>query len=281
MNKELCFSFCEVTELCQDPNLKIEELFEYSYKIANYQNDVKRVYIGSNFCGQYFLHIIPKALLAFKSFCEDKKIKITLCIPIFSQKNLGIAKKHISDIISFLGELVDEITVNDYGMLNYISSQYSNIFINLGRLFHKDTRDIRYGDYYNSEFTPSLFSLSDAQTNHFQIKFHEIDPTHSRINLNEICQPVAIYTPYCYVTVGQICEFASIDLPIEKKFRPNSACNMTCNKVFMKYINPQGDCFYKIGRTVYYKNDILEVLNADSYREIFELLELKRFYYEQ
>ena len=31
----------------------------------------------------------------------------------------------------------------------------------------------------------------------------------------------AIYYPYCYATVGNVCEIAAINMPLDKKFRPN------------------------------------------------------------
>lgn len=61
---------------------------------------------------------------------------MTLVIPVFSEKDLEKGKKLLTELMDTYGDLIDEITVNDIGMLAYVKKLFDKK-INLGRLFLK------------------------------------------------------------------------------------------------------------------------------------------------
>ncbi len=270
MKIDYCLSFCEIELCCFSSGYNFERIFDLALKNSGFET-VSRIYIGSNFCSQYFLHINPRIIFDWVEYCKLKGINVTLCLPIFTQKDLQKAKEYIAVYSQKFNNGIDEITVNDYGMLNYIEKTYNQMKINIGRLLNKDTRDVRYDDYYHQEFTPALLSLDNNLRD--KINYYELDATHSTLNIPE-GKKVSLYTPYCYVTVGQMCEYASIDLPIEKKFRPNSQCSANCTKVFTEYHDGSQHSFYKIGRAVFTKNERINIKGINSYRSIYQLFDM-------
>lgn len=218
-------------------------------------NTIKHIYIGSYFCSQYFLNI--DFIDHIKSFCIAHNYSIVLVIPIISEKDLWKAKDKIRDLIQNIP--INEITVNDFGMAEYIFENYS-IPINFGRLFFKDARDIRILDYYKSELTPAFLDVISIYKDLYCLNGIELDPIAQGLNLIEIDGvQISLHEPFCYLTTGNICKFASTSKQISKKFRPNLPCNNTCLQVFETYeqVNhmiPEKR-FYRIGRTIYFHTE--------------------------
>ncbi len=120
---------------------------------------IQRVYIGSSFCSQYFLEF--SGYYEVFHYCREKKIPVTLTIPVFSEKDLKKGKEKIDRICLEGINIIDEITVNDIGMLAFLQNK-NTVRLNLGRLFFKDSRDCRIPDYMNGCLTPVLLThLSD------------------------------------------------------------------------------------------------------------------------
>lgn len=218
-------------------------------------NTIKHIYIGSYFCSQYFLNI--DFVEHIKSFCIAHNCSIVLVVPVISEKDLWKAKDKIRDLVQDLP--IDEITVNDFGMAEYISENYS-IPINFGRLFFKDARDVRIADYYKSELTPAFLDAISVYKDLYCLNGIELDPIAHSLNLIGVKGiQISLHEPFCYLTTGNICEFASVLRPIGKKFRPNLPCNNTCLQVFETYeqVNhmiPE-KIFYRIGRTIYFHTE--------------------------
>lgn len=235
------------------------------------KSDLKRIYIGSSFCSQYFLRMNPSKV--FESLCKMNSYSITLVIPVFSQKDLNHGKEKIQQLLSRFNELVDEITVNDYGMLYHIRSSYDKK-INLGRLFFKDQRDCRVPSYSKSEHSPSLLSIDNFGLS-FDLHGIELDPTNEVLNLHQIAEDsltVSVHTPYCYMTTGNICKFASIHQPIENKFRPNTICSMECSHITERYFDtnrPDRGSLIRIGRTLYFLQPSIKTIGRDVDRYIY------------
>ena len=114
-------------------------------------------------------------------YAKHNNMKLTLVIPVFSEKDINISKKVISEIISSSEEIIDEVTVNDLGMLFYIKEKF-NIKINLGRLFFKEPRDLRVPEYYYTEVVkPEIAKI---------ICDREIKEHISLIELDEVCNKI-------------------------------------------------------------------------------------------
>ena len=240
-------NFCDILN---KHSLSLKILFE---KLISYEPKINRIYVGSYFCSQYFLSINFWDELIRE--CEKDDIYITMCLPIFSEKDNEIAKSKISDILE-RSDIIDEVTVNDFGMLKYIAESFKNK-INLGRLFFKDPRDVRIKSLYSSCTTPALLTF-DLRA--WKISGIELDMMSQEINIPSDyinSAVVCLHKPYCFLTTGNICKYGSIHQSIDHKFRPNGRCQIECSKVYEKYfedVNGRKVDIIRFGRGVYYKN---------------------------
>lgn len=239
-------------------------------KQENYRRNIKRVYLGSYFCSNYFLNLDLNLLERIVTECVYNHCDVTLVIPIITEKNFKVMREKIGKLFKFAGDCIDEITVNDYGTLKCMFEQYP-ISLNLGRLFAKDYRDPRYQDYFDMTCKPKIFT-TELQTlvKRFHIKGMEFDPISKCLDFSEATPELsyAVHSPYCYVTTGQICEYGSISDSIEKKFRPNADCHRECVNVMSTYGLQDGQEWYRLGKAVYFKNNTCEIKGIDKVRRI-------------
>lgn len=268
-----CLNLCEISAQSSSSSETIQELFQNIEKDRNVK--IERVFIGSSFCSQYFINF--SSWVKAVDFCRKKNIKITLVVPVFSESDLFIGKKKIDKILSESNEIIDEVTVNDIGMLSLFQAK-KKLKINIGRLFFKDPRDCRVPAYTKLELSPQLLScIGNQYLEKYNFNGIELDPTNEILNLSA-AQPynysVAIHFPFCYTTTGNVCKFASIHKSIEKKFRPNTKCGMECLKIVDYYSGHvvQTDCdptLIRIGRTLYFKNDNVTFVGKQPDRIIY------------
>jgi len=233
----------------------------------------ERIYIGSSFCGRSFLHLDHKEVEKLMAICHKKEIKVSLVIPIFTEKNLKAGKEQIDYFFNSYKESIDEMVVNDYGMLKFISDTYGRqIKLAMGRMFMKDYREPRYHEYFNTPYQPKAFTPYFEETiNKFGVQAILCDATHRHLDFSHKPKNVeiGIYEPYTYMTVGQICEIGSSHLPIEKKFRPNGPCQEECLHEKRQYFNEDGRRWLKIGRTIYFENRDFSMSGLTSLRRIY------------
>lgn len=275
MQKIECISLCEIMHDLYKKESNVEKLIEKACKEAGLSK-CERIYFGSSFCGQYFLNMSKKEIDLLVEVCKEQHIKLTMVLPIFTEKHLERAKEKIKAYISELKEVLDEVTVNDYGMLVYVHTQHSPLKLNMGRLFMKDYRDPRYEAYFNQPLKPKAFTnYLGKLVKDYNICSIEFDPSHKTIDMSEKPKEVeiALHTPYCYETVGQICQMAGIAQPIEKKFRPNEPCQQECHTHKIHYFIEGGHTWLKLGRALYFKNESCEVKGIACMRVIYSLLD--------
>ena len=157
-------------------------------------------------------------------------------------------------------------------MLNFVRCNF-NKQINLGRLFLKDTRDIRVKKYFEKSTEPSLLSFPIIGVNCV-----ELDPISRHINLSNIKSSnyneslIAIHTPYCYMSTGNICKYGSLHKNIENKFRPNTVCMRECEHICERYFETNESNYFEIikfGRTVYFYNPSVVVIGRNAERYIY------------
>lgn len=256
-----CVNLCEL--------LDKESINENSLStFFNIKNDMHRVYIGSYFCSQYFMKMNWVNLLL--DYCKNSHCKVTLVVPVISEKDVEIAKIKIDEIVNEGQDVVDEITVNDLGMLNYICRRYNNMGVNLGRLFFKDAREPRIAEYNELRIKPT--KNTSTYLENYNIKCVELDLLSSDMVCDESSRLIGIHLPFTYVTTGNICKYASTYKAIEKKFRPNDTCGMECHKMYEHYkeiIDGRRVEFYRVGRTVYSYNDKMNELPSGADRYIY------------
>ncbi|MEE3450840.1 MAG: hypothetical protein VZR27_09135 [Acutalibacteraceae bacterium] len=267
-----CINLCDILDK-SDLQGEIAEKLLQTPCIA----DAGRLYIGSYFCSQYFLKM--DFLSEIKKLIDKKHIFLTLVIPIISEKDLEKSKEQIRHILEELP--IDEVTVNDVGMLSALFA-IPQIRINLGRLFFKDARDIRLPAYYHCTLRPSLLNQLSDYRSRYGVQYAELDPICSVMDLrNETDVKLAIHGPFGYLTTGNICKYASISKDIKCKFRPNISCNKECQRVYETYTKTLPDYeLYRIGRAVYFASVIPETINGGFERSIYapfhEMVKLRK-----
>ena len=227
----------------------------------------RRIFLGSNFCSIFFTRIDIKYYFNIIKFALNNNLNITLVVPIINEGLFEKAINRIEELEPYF-DYIDEITVNDYGMLTYIKDKYPKMKINLGRLLNKDTRDVRYKDFTEIRTIPDNLTFDKILLDDTKINSLEIDVTHSNIDLNNTKYVIGVHVPYLYQTYGHICEYASIGLKDEKKFRPNHLCDFECKRTFIKYKSDVAN-YIKFGRTVYTKVNVPNIFGKDSVRMIY------------
>lgn len=275
MKKQLCLNFCEILENILLNAPKVETVIQNAMELAGY-TECERIYVGSYFCSQYVLNTSMGLMKKLLDGANRMGIPVTLVLPMFTEKDLSRGKEKIAEFIPYFQKEIDEITVNDYGMLEYIHQKFS-LRINLGRLLFKDYRDPRYGEYYHQTSKPKYFSKQFLTIcREYHINSLELDIPHERLELSDAPEDITIsvHIPYTYMTVGMVCEFASIPYEISNKFRPNLPCNKDClkNRLISNVIEDR--TYIKIGRTVYFEHAEAQVDGTKGYREIFAPIQL-------
>ena len=275
-----CLNLCEILSEALLHDQTLDHVIEKVIKDNQINEPLEHIYAGSSFCSQYFLHLSCWEKLF--SLCKERGWKLTLTLPVFSQKDLSWAKERIITILNQGKQVADEVTVNDLGMLKYISDT-SDVKVNLGRLFFKDSRDIRVRPYQEGEISPNLLSYRQFfMEDNDSIKGIEIDPTNRYIDLRN-CDlegiSLGVHSPFCYMTTGNICKYASIHKDPADKFRPNARCFMECTGIYEHY-KERFDGKYadiiRYGRTVYYYNNGSRIAGKKIDRKIyFPILEVK------
>lgn len=236
-----------------------------------------RLYIGSYFCSQYFINM--DFLAKLKQLFKAHSYALTLVIPVVSEKDLSIAKDLTSQIIKELP--VDEVTVNDVGMLSTIHNNYP-IHINLGRLFFKDEREIRVSSFFQKIVRPANLDLLKTYAECYRIKYAELDSISSSLAVQiDSDIKIALHEPLCYMTTGNVCKYASINKEFTQKFRPNASCSLECKYVYEIYTPNTFDyTLYRIGRTIYFETKRPQIINGCVDRYIyfpfFEITRIKK-----
>lgn len=255
-----CLNLCEInwSKLCDHCGVM--------NKLYGLLEKKSRIYVGSYFCSQFFLAFQFDNLI---KFAKDWNLKLTLVLPVFSEKDLKLAKEKIIKILQNFNSVIDEVTVNDFGMLTYIQSKFDKK-VNLGRLFFKDPRDVRVNEYYSQKGNVNILSALKEVIDVSKINYVELDETNMSLGVDD-CFRVAVHTPFCFMTTGNICKYASINKGIEFKFRPNDKCRQECSCIYEHYseeYNGKHIDLYRLGRTVYsYMTGRSEVENKK--REIY------------
>lgn len=259
-----CLNLCDIQKSLFDALKSLPKIV--SLLCENNITQLQRIYFGSYFCGNYFCNMDMGQIDAIVHYSRLNKISLTIVIPIVSESLLHKTKERFSQIICKHGSYIDEVTVNDIGMQNYIINNYS-LKLNIGRMLIKWSRDCRYQNLCNQIIVPDLNIPQHLKGRVNSVEYDLIRDTINFVNYPESIIP-SIHFPYVYLTVGQICEYASIPYALSKKFRPNCICNQECSKVYITYTNQYGN-YERIGRAILYKSNFMHLLNAKSYRKIY------------
>lgn len=236
------------------------------------RSSVERLYVGSNFCSQYFLGQSERVWRESFALCRREGIPATLVVPVFSQKDLQAGCERIDRLMCADGDVIDEVTVNDVGMLARCVGRYG-CAVNAGRLFSKVPRDPRYPGLLDARHVVDIPPLITEVFRRDEVRGIEIDPTHAALDLAPLTAlmpqvQVGVHVPYCYLTTGAVCELASLRRPLCEKFRPNAPCSLECASCAVGYELPSGVRLLRWGRTVYFPNRECLISEGEDFRMI-------------
>ena len=210
-----------------------------------------RFYLGSYFCGKYFCKTFGKLSGKLFPFFSAWNYKVTMVIPSPMEEDLERVKYVALDMLSLYGDVIDEVVINDFAMLNFIKAHAApGLKLIAGRLMSKNFRDSRYPEYGRKAlrlfFPAVLTGMVDAI---------ECDCAASELDASDLPDNISLHLhyPYIYHTCGQNCEFASMMRPDELKFqRTFPMCMNGCMRAYYKTFTC-GKEFIHLGKAVYSK----------------------------
>ena len=89
-----CINFCDIMNYLDQDKETIDAVITRIAHKANIEN-IQRIYIGSYFCAQYFLHMKDEIVEEVVQYAKKKEVKITIVSPIIPQKDLEDVLKKI------------------------------------------------------------------------------------------------------------------------------------------------------------------------------------------
>lgn len=295
-NIDYCLDLRELitlADLAQDQDAAIRALLDTPGLSSS-----KRIYVGSSFCPQSLERSLP--LIDAAAFvCRELNAHLTLSLPIPAQRFLEHQDALLDSLLQQHTGIIDELVANDLGTLVHLSERihnapqgdsYNGIALVIGRLLCKDVRDPRNADVSWSRRQPTYLApgyegesalqqliatcsyWSDEHERYENaIAGIELDPICAELDLSALPQGLlpVLNGPLCYMSTGQICEYASIGLPAQKAFRPNGACGAQCAKTCLRYRGASGVEFFKIGRSVFFETPWqTELQGVPRYRQL-------------
>lgn len=213
-----------------------------------------RFYIGSYFCGKYCLKSIHFFMPNLLTFFTENQFCVTFVIPTSPEHESVHLKQSIEYLLEYCGNCIDELVVNDYGMLEFavqLQERYP-IKITAGRLFSKNFRDPRYSAYEKEtaySFIPEILQK--------KVSAIEIDLVSENIDFSDLDSEIQIHAhyPYTYVTCGQNCEFAASIQPEGYRFIGGRGCGLSCMNGYME-TSANDALFLLVGKGVYTKSNL-------------------------
>ena len=99
MSQLNCLNLCEIIHHLYELIPDFQEIITKANEIARFDK-CERIYIGSYFCGQYFLHQSKEMLDELRGFCEKEGVALTLVVPTFSEKDLERGKEKLATLLT-------------------------------------------------------------------------------------------------------------------------------------------------------------------------------------
>ena len=243
---EYSLNVCDIFSVLMRKYSSVENIITTAEEKTNQKYE--RLYLGAYFCDLFFIKNIKNILVEAYPCCKDNNIMINLVLPVFSESNLSGGKSAIHEVLHMYADVIDELTINDFGMLSYISERTS-LDIFLGRLIQKYARDIRYPDYSKSTF--EFYGYDDLYEE--ICKGIEFDICAEKMKIRLGGKKVVVHRKYAYATTGRNCYFAGVNKSIWSKLSDMNHCDEMCNKFFVKSTDKGHNSYYRIGKAVYFE----------------------------
>lgn len=227
---------------------------------------ITRLCLGASFCGSLFNAAARPQFDFFGAYCRDSGLKVSLAVPIFTQRELARGKEIIDELLREYGDVIDEAAVNDPGMYRWLRGQFAGKLF-AGRLMNKVNRDPRYPEYGEGAVLVPRPPVA--------VSGIELDACASHMIVEDGDElTVCVYTPYSYISTGKICSFASLYADAFQKFAPAPSCPVNCGKYYVRHECRDKVDFYHIGNAVYYPSELPRISGAAQLRAIWFPLEL-------
>ena len=251
-----------------------QAIFISKVKDLNYvTGEFSRLYFGIEFCQ----NLIPSQedIKEILKFVFENKIELTFVTPYLTNKGMEKIKPLIIYLIDKKAE--SEVVINDWGLLKWLSCEYPDTSLILGRLLNKQKRGPRILNLRNRvpESMFSHFQKSNVDSRIFRdfLKSKNVN----RVELDNLLQGIdrpkeslkgSLYLPFAYVTTTRFC-LSNFCLRNDiKALRSVYECNRSCQEhVFKLQHKDMPIDLYLRGNTQFFKNDNvpekLGLLNID------------------
>lgn len=248
---------------------------EQAADLKFWQPKFKRLYFGTEFCQR----LIPSSYQLKKAleFCRVKNIEFSLVTPLVTNEGLARLKPLFKIISELDGE--KEVVVNDWGLLRFLTNNYSFFGLVLGRLLNKQKRDPRIKQfwpkwpqeakkYFKLALGESLFTASLSKS--FKLNRIELDNLLQGIERQNFQLKASLYYPFVYLSTTRYCLTAMAFSQEPFKRKTSFFCEKNCRKhCFFFTSDDMPVRIYLIGNTQFIKNkklpdkQRLKTLNID------------------
>ena len=275
---ELCVNLCETARPNSTPE-ELEYLIGETCQKAGFPY-CERIYVGSYFCENFFCWMSDAFHDSVRWFCERHDVRATLVIPLAGQAFLERVDHRVEEVLDRFGDIYDEVVVNDVARFHDVQARFGKR-VGLGRLFSKEMRDRRIPELMDRCAVPALSAeaheclMAASQPDAVAGPIVELDPIADVVDVSGILAEVpqatiAMHLPLCFATTGRNCGPASIDEPVQEKFRLGRGCSQHCLRIDQGYLTDEGVRYMKHGRTFFFENPGCAILGAPSWRVVYQ-----------
>lgn len=214
---------------------KINEFHLQGHPIANL--NFSRVYIGSEFCPNLFPDMDVFERLLDKLLAEN--YDITICYPYLQENRLKQVKSILALLQNISTKCINiEITINDWGLLEYIQNNNFNIECILGRLLNKRKKDPRYPYWMGYNHNCQENKSNNLNNEIFRDYLYSIGI--KRFEFEDYDQAMEIpkgkhslHYPYYQINTSAFCNLYA---DVKKKSQDNvSDCELYCQHIYYEY----------------------------------------------
>lgn len=263
---EMALNLCDfLGRTNENENVSVEQMInKFNSK------DFSKIYMGAYYCDHYFLYTHKSKYISVIDYAKREKKKIALVIPPVFENNLNNVIKLAYNLIERGRDVIDEVTINDWGMIEFFQNNHG-IKLNMGRLLQKDNRDPRYREFFENTHVHRCFSKYYEQlltTKGFYGL--ELDCTNKSIMIPDTISQIkiAVHGPWAYMTMGSICVYSATSKK-NNKFRFADKCSCECDKAIVK-IKCEDDLYlYRFGRSIQFNNEECNIIAKKPYRYIY------------
>ncbi|WP_297428044.1 hypothetical protein [Clostridium sp.] len=214
----------------------LKENFIDNHKL--FKKDIKRIYIGNEFCHNLFPEV--KLLLNMMQKAQEEGIEITLCFTYMRDEYIEKTKGVLHKVYNWCrkNNRSIEIVVNDFGMLKLVEDKTDYFKLSLGILLNKRKKDPRYiykkGFMENKKLVGENI-LNSSIFNRFlkecKIKRYEYENCGYKISIAKGCH--SMHIPFYQTNTSQYCPLYAMCTTMD---RGNQKLVVNCPKYCGDYV---------------------------------------------